>query len=993
MLRSLLLTLAITASLNFFGQDKKYFQQKVDYEIEVLLDDEAHVLRGFERFQYQNNSNESLEFIYIHLWPNAYKNRKTALAKQLLKLGKTEMYFADPEDFGYIDSLHFLINGQEAVLEFDKDHIDIAKLRLSNPLKPGEQIEVSTPFRVKLPSGSISRLGHIDQSYQITQWYPKPAVYDTAGWHPMPYLTQGEFYSEFGSFDVSITLPANYVVGATGDLQTPSEIEWLNEKIKNDSTWVANRIAEDDWSEFVSMNFPKSDESIKTIRFKQEKVHDFAWFADKRYRVLKGEVALPASKEKVDVYTMFTNKEAKLWSKSIEYMHDAIYYYSLWNGDYPYQQATAVDGTISAGGGMEYPNVTVIGASGNAIGLETVIMHEVGHNWFYGILGSNERRYAWLDEGLNSYNEQRYMSTKYPEKQIFVDRKNRFLDYADLNLYGIEDQQFFTYLFTARPNTDQPLNTHSAEFSNINYGAIVYAKSAVYLNYMRHYLGDKTMDSCMHAYFEANKFKHPYPASFQKAFANVSRPTDWFFNDGLNTSKELDYKITRDKQKSDELTVKLKNKGGINGPVLIDLINEDSVIQSVWIHGFEKDTIISIAAEADLVRIDDRGYMPEINRQNNSAKTHGLFRKTEQIQLKLIGSIENPKKSQLYALPAIGFNNPSGFMAGGMFYNSIVPTKKFNYVIAPMYSFKGNSLVGALDLAYRFSPSKSFVESAELGLRGKSYLWYSTSILGDIQYARAEPYLKFYFRPKDYSSFWRHKLELSSVSIAQFNLRDSGVKSLNNFEVFNRINYQSDFNHPVYATNFKGQLEQNSLFLKLDLEVKNETYFTEKLRLKTRVFAGSFLYNNSTLPYYNYRMDGQSTTNFTDYAFDAELLARNNTSFLANQLTETHGGFKVPTAVGQSSMGLIAANFKLHYGKLPMGVFADFGMSNNATAADAGVFVSLSKGVLECYFPLMYSANIKNAVEANGLKYKELIRFKLNLDRWNFLIRARRLEL
>ncbi|MDP4763604.1 MAG: hypothetical protein NWR97_08070, partial [Salibacteraceae bacterium] len=187
--------------------------------------------------------------------------------------------------------------------------------------------------------------------------------------------------------------------------------------------------------------------------------------------------------------------------------------------------------------------------------------------------------------------------------------------------------------------------------------------------------------------------------------------------------------------------------------------------------------------------------------------------------------------------------------------------------------------------------------------------------------------------------------------------------------------------------------EQNSLFMKLDLEVKNETYFTEKLHLKTRLFAGTFLYNNSTLPFYNYRMDGQSATNFTDYAFDAELLGRSNKSFLANQLTETHGGFKIPTAVGQSSMGLIAANFKLLYGKLPIGVFADFGMSNNAAAADAGLFVSLSKDVLECYFPLMYSSNIKNAVEANGLKYRELIRFNLDLDRWNLLIRARRLEL
>ena len=112
---------------------------------------------------------------------------------------------------------------------------------------------------------------------------------------------------------------------------------------------------------------------------------------------------------------MFTNNEVHLWKNSIEYMHDAVYYYSLWNGDYPYNYCTAVDGTIAAGGGMEYPNVTVIGESGSPKMLEEVIMHEVGHNWFYGILGTNERDHAWMDEGINSYNEQRYMITKYPK--------------------------------------------------------------------------------------------------------------------------------------------------------------------------------------------------------------------------------------------------------------------------------------------------------------------------------------------------------------------------------------------------------------------------------------------------------------------------------------------------------------------------------------------------------------------------------------------------
>ncbi len=209
----------------------QYFQQEVSYQIEVKLDDYNHILRGNEAITYKNNSKTPLNEIYMHLWPNAYKNDKTALAKQLKRNEGDKLAKADAADLGYIDSLDFKINGASSNWEYSSEHIDIAILRLENPLLPGQSLRITTPFKVTIPSGTISRLGHIGQSYQITQWYPKPAVYDQNGWNPMPYLNQGEFYSEYGSFDVKITVPANYVVGATGELQTSSEIIFLNEKV------------------------------------------------------------------------------------------------------------------------------------------------------------------------------------------------------------------------------------------------------------------------------------------------------------------------------------------------------------------------------------------------------------------------------------------------------------------------------------------------------------------------------------------------------------------------------------------------------------------------------------------------------------------------------------------------------------------------------------------------------------------------------------------
>jgi hypothetical protein len=166
---------------------QSYWQQEVNYKITLRLDDVNHRIRAYEEFEYVNNSPDVLDKIYIHLWPNAYKNGETALGKQQYKGGEMDLRYGPDSIKGWIDSLDFRSNNMPLKWELDKEHIDIAILHLPQPLKQGSRIKITTPFVVQIPSGSVSRLGHIGQSYQITQWYPKPAVYDKNGWHQMPY--------------------------------------------------------------------------------------------------------------------------------------------------------------------------------------------------------------------------------------------------------------------------------------------------------------------------------------------------------------------------------------------------------------------------------------------------------------------------------------------------------------------------------------------------------------------------------------------------------------------------------------------------------------------------------------------------------------------------------------------------------------------------------------------------------------------------------------
>ena len=684
------LFLTVATSLDFFAQT---WQQQVDSDIRVTLDDTRHELHGDIAITYHNNSPETLDFVWMHLWPNAYRNGKTALAKQQFRDGEMFMFYAMSRDLGGIDSLAFSSNGQALEWSYHPEHIDIAKVMLPAPLGPGQSVELSTPFRVELPSGKISRLGHLGESYQITQWYPKPAVFDADGWHPMPYLNQGEFYSEYGTFDVHITLPENYTVGATGDFVTGSEdnaAEWA----RLDSLVAAS----EDWSdrggwEDATNDFPPSSQRMKTLHYRQSRVHDFAWFADKRYKVLRGEVLLPGEDRVVTTWSMFTPESGELWQRAPEYLHDATFYYSLWNGDYPYNQVTAVDGTISAGGGMEYPNVTVIGSTGSASGLETVIVHEVGHNWFYGILGSNERDNAWMDEGINSFNETRYILTKYGEDKglnFLVGNSNlaKRFDVDDFRYKWIDE---LSYLFPARLGVDQPMQCHSNSLTSLNYGAIVYKKTAAAFAMLQSHLGTERFDAAMQAYFDTWKFRHPSPADLQASMEkSTGEDLSWFFEDWVQTTQRNDLKLVSTNAKASGPAtfrgIKVRNVGELSSPARVSGLKGDSVVAVVDLPLLAPGEV----GEAPCPQVDvdrwvldhDRSTL-DYNRKNNTRQAR-MLGGVEPLQVRMLTRLEDPERTQLFWAPAMGWNHHDGLMLGAIVHNSALPWRDVTWRWTPL---------------------------------------------------------------------------------------------------------------------------------------------------------------------------------------------------------------------------------------------------------------------------------------------------------------------
>jgi hypothetical protein len=1039
----LFLFLFIIAILKSEARD--YFQQHVVYEIHAALDDKKHLLKCQERVTYTNNSLDSLHDIYFHIWPNAYRNDETNLANQLSKMGSNRFAIAKDKDFGYIDGLSFRSDGKAIDWELLEDTIDICVLHLKNPLAPAATITFDINFRVQIPAAFLSRLGHDREAYYISQWYPKPAVYDQHGWNYFSYLDKGEYYSDFGTFDVYITLPKNYVVAATGTLKEDDpEIQWLDSIA--DATKKLTAFTTD-------MSFPLSDTATKTLHYHAEQVHDFAWFADKRYHVLKDEMQLPGSENKITLWSMFTNAEASLWLKANEYSKDAITYFSKWIGNYPYAQFTCADVTDASGNGMEYPMLTAIGTYGSAFDLEATIQHEIGHSWFYGVLASNERMFPWMDEGMTQFLETRYTYTKYANDSAKMMERTYIFGARSNTSYNHRKLEYLKYWHGARANTDQapsipageilkhnndtlmysvPFTGGAENYSSINYSADVYRKTALSFDYLKCYLGDSLFDLCMHAYYDQWKFRHPYPEDVRKIFEETSqKKLDWFFDDLLQTTKKIDYKICSAKGSGGSYSVKVRNAGDISSPVSLSAMKDGKVLSTEWFDGFQgKQAFTFQCQDCDIIKVDGGERIPESRRRNNAIKTSGILKKMEKLQLRVPVAEEDPNRTQLYFAPIIGWNNYNKWMFGGSVHNLTLIEKRFEYLAAPMYSPATKSLAGGGRVNYHYYLNSSFINKITFGVGASTYTYrhYSEYIdttkqdfSADLAYRKISSNITFSFlnrktNPDDYNTltlrhvYVEYDLEDSTAlsqpgdSINVYHLSVSTWPSNSYFLIYN-IGNQVKYN----PYDFKLIVGQTLNLGLASLEFNQTISFNKKGRgLEYRIFTGfngemeDKKFRNSGHVDARFHMNGQKGNSngiYQDYLFDEVFLGRSETEgILSQQFTATQGGLKVATDYeGQAKTWLMTVNVKIPFpGKLPLYFFADAGAFDKAKVNslksetdfmyDAGVEIRLLPKVLSVYLPFFYSTNIRDVYDEFPDRYDtylKKIRFELNISNLN----------
>ena len=972
------------------AQSKPYFQQEVNYDIKVVLDDRAQTLTGNVEIEYINNSPDALSEIWMHLWGNAYKNRRTAFARQQLSHEKSAFYFAADTLLGFYKNLDFAVNGQQAIWKFDPENPDIAVVTLAQPLAPGERLTLSTPFVLHIPR-SFSRLGHVGESYQITQWYPKPAVYDARGWHAMPYLDQGEFFSEFGNFDVAITLPDNYVVGATGTVQEASEVAFLQQKEVESREKLRGKLnpKEDP--------FPPSSATQKTLHYRAERVHDFAWFADKRFMVLRDTARL-ASGQTVDCWAMFTNSNAELWKKGAFYVRRAVEFYSEKVGPYPYPQATAVHSALSAGGGMEYPMITVINDSGSAKSLDEVITHEVGHNWFYGLLASNERDHPFLDEGFNSYYELRYMEKYWGGGSLTDEVK------LPRRLYNVQEQGSLienAYLLLAREHVATPPDSHSDAFRPLTYGLNVYLKTALCLAWLEQAAGTAKFDAAMQDYFRSWQFRHPYPEDVQASFQKSGLDAAWFFQ-AMQTERQADYALQGVRPENGAWKLDIENKGDLQAPFAVTALQDGKPVSTQWYpaSATPRRTVDFPATPADAFVIDYQHATLDVQRKNNQRRTGGLLPGLEPLQFKPLALVENPAKSTLAVLPWLGWNNYDKTMLGGLLYNPVLPSRKFQYFIAPGYAFGSKQLVGLVDLRYKLFPGGLFPKIT-LGVSAKTFDFdYNFTHDYYSKFYRFVPQVRAELATRGTANTFRHFINVRTLfigrEVGQFDTSNvfsgkswarSTIYEMRYEAVQKRLPNPYRFVATLESQpDYRNQFDQPAKYVRSSLEWRQQFYYQAKRKVTARAFVGYFLQNTMRHRSVERVAFALNPQGFNDYRFDDVYISRSdNEGLRSRQVSQTEGGFKAPfgfpfrKTLGNSNNYILALNLKadlparLPWG-LPLRPWLDvgyFGASDEALIGSerpskvqvlwsAGMMLEFFNGNLEVYLPLANSKNLKD---------------------------------
>jgi len=598
MKKHILFIIFLFSFLNAVSNTKPLSNRIANYDISVKIDPEKHTLDGRETLVWTNTSTDYISELQFHLYLNAFKNKNSTFMKESGGQLRGEMMDAkNKENFGWIDIISMKVRNGEYLTskikfiqpdDLNENDQTVLSVLLSRPLAPNESLTLDINFKARLPK-VFARTGYVGDFYLVGQWFPKIGVYEPAGmryakrsaWNCHQFHADSEFYADFGTYRVEMTVPKNFVLAASGVFQ--------DEKTNKDDT--------------------------KTISYRADDVHDFAWTISPRFEV--SERQWKHVKIKAVMQPEHSGSTERYFQSAIA----ALEYFQKHLGKYPYEILTLVDPPIQASGssGMEYPTFITCGETfwGLPNGIrspEVVTIHEFGHQYFQGMLASNEFEESFLDEGFNQYYEGRIMDATYDKGSL-------------INLFGfkLNDSESPRIAYKSMKNIKiSEIFRKSWEYPKGTYGTLTYMKTATMLQTLENLIGTEVMDEVMHSYFIKWRFKHPSVKDFV-AIVNEIAPKrtnykygknfDWYFEQTLYKAPDFDYEVSEINQ--NQCTIKRLGDMIIPTEILVKFIDGKEELIS-W-NGEDYSKVLKFEKPISSVAIDPKNkILFDLNLNNNS---------------------------------------------------------------------------------------------------------------------------------------------------------------------------------------------------------------------------------------------------------------------------------------------------------------------------------------------------------------------------------------
>ena len=584
----------------------RYWQQWTEYRLEAELNPISKRLSSRGELTYHNRSPDTLEEVYVHLLhnlfaPNARHNTDVPWSVEGVEVSRVAaqgqlLKATEKEGPGY---------------EVDGT---VMRIRLPQPLPPGGSLPLDFEWKIRIPPDGAPRGGQDGEAFYISYWYPQMAVYDDLnGWHIDQYLGNAEFYMGYGDYDVALTVPEGWLVTATGKLLNPSEVLSAQTRARLDSashaSGVVRVVTEADRGAGKSTTTGTGGKL--TWRFRADSVRDVSWATSARYlwdatNAAVGDATGDGRPDTAAVHSFYRPEQrTNHWGQSARYSRHSVEFFSRYLVPYRYPHMTAVDGPTSCGG-MEFPMMTCIGGQWDSTGLYEVTTHEIGHMWFPMMVGSDEKRYAWMDEGLTQFNQSQAMADIF--KGFDDEARNRR-----------------AYLNFAEGGSEVELMRHGDRYPTYGaYGVASYYKPATILVALRGVLGEETFNKAFQEYARRWLYKHPAPSDLFNTFESVSgQDLDWFWRTWLYETWKLDQAIDTVVPAGDSLEVTIENRGRAMMPVRLAVTRTDGQVDSltvpaeVWSQGERRRTVrVAGAPAVKSIEIDPEREFPDVDRGN-----------------------------------------------------------------------------------------------------------------------------------------------------------------------------------------------------------------------------------------------------------------------------------------------------------------------------------------------------------------------------------------